>query len=209
VRSNVVRTVHGCSAAASFQGAHAEGFALRHRIASAVVVTAAAATIAACGGGTPSRDAPEGSVVEVGGIAYQVQFSRELNPDMGSDHPFFAGVPDAGRALSPSEVWLGVFVQGENVSKQVRRASGAITVADAFDHVYRPVRLPAVNDLAYRANVLLPGQQEPSPDGPAGDGPEQGGLLLFHIPENDYVGDRPFELRLAAGRALATVQLDI
>jgi hypothetical protein len=166
------------------------------------------AALAGCGS-TSQRDAAAGTPIEVDGISYQVQLSRELNPDSGSDHPFFAGVPAAGRHLPSDQIWLGVFLQGQNQSHELRRTAVAITVADAFNHDFRPVGVAPGNDYAYRPETLAPGDAEPSPDSPAADAPEQGSLLLFHLPVEYFLADRPLELRIAEHGQLASVQLDV
>lgn len=180
------------------------------RLAFVTLATAAATiVVAGCGSSLPQRDAPAGDPVELGGLLYQVQFSRELNPDSAIDHPLFAGVPAAGRDLPGDQIWLGVFVQANNASKTERRTASTFTVADAFDHVFRPVRLPASDDLTYHPDMLAPGDTDPGPDSPAGDSPDQGSLLLFHMPASDFMGDRALELRISDHGRLATVQLDV
>src|SRR3712207_1808963 len=82
-----------------------------------------AAVLTGCGGSTPQRDAPPGAPVELRGVSYDVQISRELNPDSDSDHAFFAGVPAAGRKLPSDQVWLGVFLQAQNESAGPRSAA--------------------------------------------------------------------------------------
>jgi hypothetical protein len=175
----------------------------------ALVTTVAAIAVAGCGSSLPNRDAQAGDPVELGGVQYQVQFSRQLNPNSVNDRPLFAGVPGAGLNLPGNQIWLGVFIQADNISKAQRRTASSFTVADAFDHVFRPVPLPASNDLAYRPDSLAPGDVDPGPDSPAGDGPDQGALLLFHMPADYFLGDRPLELRISGDGGLATVQLDV
>lgn len=181
----------------------------RRRSLSLLVIAVSTAALIGCGGSTPQRDAQPGTPVEVRGVSYDVQISSQLNPDSDGDHPFFAGVPAAGRKLPPDQVWLGVFVQAQNESNGPRRAASAITVADTVDHVFRPVRLPSENAYAYRPATLAPGDSEPAPDAPAASSPEQGSLLLFHLPLDYFIGNRPLELRVSDHGQLASVQLDV
>jgi hypothetical protein len=118
-------------------------------------------------------------------------------------------VPAAGRRLPPDQVWLGVFVQAENRAKDARRTAAAITVADTADHVFRPVRLGDGNAFAYRPTTLAAGAAEPDPGSAAGSSPEQGALLLFHLPLRYFMGNRPLELRIAGHGGPASVQLDV
>jgi hypothetical protein len=181
----------------------------RRRSASLLVVAVSTAALVGCGGSTPQRDAPPGTPVEVRGVSYDVQISSELNPDSDSDHAFFAGVPAAGRKLPPDQVWLGVFVQAQNDSDATRRAARSITVADTVDRVFHPVRLPPENDYAYRPATLAPGESEPAPESPGASSPEEGSLLLFHLPLDYFMENRPLELRISDHGQLASVQLDV
>jgi hypothetical protein len=181
---------------------------LRHGV-SFLVAAALTAALPGCGGSTPQRDVPPGTPIEVRGISYDVQISSELNPDSDSDHAFFAGVPAAGRKLPPGQVWLGVFVQAQNESDGPRRAARSITVADTFNHVFRPVPLPPDNAYAYRPATLASGDSEPGPNSPAASSSEQGSLLLFHVPLGYFMDNRPLELRVADAGQLASVQLDL
>jgi hypothetical protein len=174
-----------------------------------VAVAIAVAAIAGCGSPTPQRDAPPGTTLEVNGVSYEVQISRQLNPYDDGDRALFQGVPAAGRRLPGDQVWLGVFMQAENDSHDRRRAARSVSLADDFDHVFRPVRLPGVNDYAYRPVLLAPGETEPTPDSPAASAPEQGSLLLFHLPMSYCMSNRPLELRIRDHGTLASVQLDV
>ena len=174
-----------------------------------LVIAVATAVLFGCGDSMPQRDEQPGTPVEVRGVSYDVQISSQLNPDSDGDQPFFAGVPAAGRKLPPDQVWLGVFVQAQNESDGTRRTARSITVADTGDHVFRPVPLPTENDYAYRPATLAPGDSEPGPDSPAASAPEQGSLLLFRLPLNCFMENRPLELRVADHGRLASVQLDV
>ena len=185
-------------------------FATRPRRTLGLLVPAAlVAALVGCGSATPQRDASAGTALQVGGVSYDVQISRELNPDSASDSPLFAGVPAAGRNLPPDQVWLGVFLQAQNDSGSMRRTTSSITVADTDNHVFRPVALPGGNDSAYRAEPLAPGDTEPNADSPAGTSPEQGSVLIFHVPLDYFTSNRPLELRIADHGRLGTVQLDL
>jgi hypothetical protein len=74
------------------------------------------ALLAACGDPVPRRDARPGTSLRVGGVTYDVQTARVLNPASAGDRSFFAGAPRAGRGLSADRMWLGVFLQAENNS---------------------------------------------------------------------------------------------
>ncbi|HEX8083054.1 MAG TPA: hypothetical protein VF529_02125 [Solirubrobacteraceae bacterium] len=179
-----------------------------NRTLPAVAVCLALLPVAGCGDGTPQRDAPPGTTLDLGGVAYDVQAARELNPS-SPDRALFAGVRGNGRTLPADHVWLGVFLQARNAADGPRATARSVEVADGLGHTFRPAPLPARNLFAYRPVTLAPGAAEPSPASPAASSPEQGSLLLFRLPLQDFLANRPLELRLRAAGRLASVQLDV
>ena len=157
------------------------------------------AVLAGCGHPVPQREAPPGTSLRVGGVSYVVQTARDLNPASAGDGSFFAGVPAAGRRLPADQVWLGVFLQAQNDTGGARRTASAMTLADADGHAYPPVAVGPANDYAYRPETLVAGGTEPDPDSPASSSPEQGSLVLFHLPLDAFLHGRPLELRIVAG----------
>jgi hypothetical protein len=157
------------------------------------------AVVAGCGDPVPQGDAPPGTAVRVSGVSYDVQTARDLDPASPGDRSFFADAPRAGRGLPADQVWLGVFLQAQNDSGSTRRTASAMTLADTRGHVYRSVALGPGNDYAYRPQTLGPGDTEPDPESPASSSPEQGSLVLFHIPLVAFLHGRPLELRVGPG----------
>ena len=156
------------------------------------------AVVAGCGDPVPQRDAPAQAAVRVGGVSYDVQAARDLDPASAGDRSFFAGAPRAGRGLPADQVWLGVFLQAQNDSGSTRHTAPGMTLADTHGHVYRSVPLGPGNDYAYRPETLGPGDTEPDPESPASSSPEQGSLVLFHLPLGAFLHGRPLELRVGA-----------
>jgi hypothetical protein len=173
--------------------------ALLHRrllgLGAALLVT----VLAGCGDPVPRRDAPPGTALRVGGVSYDVRTARDLNPRSAGDRSFFAGVPRTDRGLPTGQVWLGVFLQAQNDSGSTRHTASGMTLADTHGHVYRSVPLGPGNDYAYRPETLGPGGTEPDPEAPASSSPEQGSLILFHLPIGAFLHGRPLELRVGAG----------
>ena len=170
-----------------------------------VLVIGVASAFAACGGTAPQRDAPVGTPLDVGGVEYDVQTARELNPDAAGDRALFAGVRAPVRALPPDQVWLGVFLQAQNESDDARSAARSIVVADSLGHTFRPVSVARDNAYAYRPAVLAPGATLPAATSVAATSPEQGSVLLFRVPLANFLSNRPLELRIGD----ASVQLDV
>jgi len=140
-----------------------------------------------------------GAAVRVGGVSYDVQAARDLDPASAGDRSFFAGAPRAGRGLPADQVWLGVFLQAQNDSGSTRRTASGMTLADARGHAYGSVPLGPGNDYAYRPETLGPGGTEPDPESPASSTPEQGSLVLFRVPLAAFLHGRPLELRVGPG----------
>lgn len=181
-------------------------------LAAGLLAVGALAVVAGCGTDAPRRDAPPGTTLRLGGVAYAVQTSRELNADAADARALFTGVRGGGRSLPGDELWLGVFVQAENESGEPRPTARSIVVADSLGHVFQPVALPRANAYAYRPATLPPGGSDPGPGSAAASSPEQGSLLLFRVPLADFLSNRPLELRLHAPhdpREIASVQLDV
>jgi hypothetical protein len=158
---------------------------------------------------SPERDAPSGTTVAQDGVAYSVQTSRELNPADPDDRPVLGGLHGVKRLDGPDRTLVGVFLQASDEAKAPRRAVAAPQLVDAFGRVFRPVPLPTGNPFAYRGGRLAPGQQIPKPDSDAAQGPENGAALVYQVPTDVFLTDRPFTLRFAPGRHAASVQLDL
>ena len=138
---------------------------------------------------TPTRTRPscsaenEGLYLDLGELKYQVQISRQLNPDDIQDRSTCIGVPAAERRAEPDEVWFGVFLQVENEADEPLQPSGDIEIVDTQEDVFKPLalddderlRLPLDRADPRRARSL------PLPDTPAYDTPIQGSLLLFKL----------------------------
>jgi|tagenome__1003787_1003787.scaffolds.fasta_scaffold20921323_2 hypothetical protein len=178
----------------------------------AVVVLALAA--AGCGNKQPTtlHGDTEGSYLDLGGLKYQIQISRLLNPGSIEDRAYLVGLNGAQRRLPAGQQWFGVFVRVENDGdrKNVRAATD-FTIVDTQNNKFRPIALAPVNVFAYRGGTLQPKDVVPAPDSPPGQGSIQGSLLLFKIPVANFE-NRPLELQIRSAAApgkTATVDLDV
>ena len=145
---------------------------LRPLVLLALLVVLAGA-LGACG--TRSRDLlgrglAEGDVLDVGGLKYQVQISRELNPTDSEDRAYLVGLAPTARDLKPDETWFAVFlrVQYDTKDGAPRPTAREFTLEDTQRDVYRPVPLAADNVFAYRADHAAadgdpPGRRQPRP----------------------------------------------
>jgi hypothetical protein len=151
----------------------------------------------------------EGFYLSLGELKYQVQGSRQLNPDDIQDRAMLVGVPAAQQGLEDDEVWFGVFMQVENEDEKPRRPAGDIEIIDTQEDVFKPIGLEPANQFAYRStNPIPPGEIAPLPDTPAFNTANQGSLLLFKL-TLDALDNRPLELKLESSTNDQTGIIDL
>jgi hypothetical protein len=176
------------------------------RLALAVI---AALALAGCGSGNPDyvREAEtEGQYVDVGGLTYQVQISRYLNPGNVDDREFLMG---ASGLQTGKQLWFGIWMRVKNYSDEAITPTSDFRITDTLNHQFIPVQLPTTNVFAYRPGPLGHANVYPTPDSAAASGPIQGSLILFKLDEAS-IANRPLILHIAsAGSEPATVSLDL
>jgi len=160
----------------------------------------------------PGVDEParEGLAIDVGGIAYNVYLTRELNLNIEPDRAYYTGKPAAkGRAL------YGVFVRTCNDGSKPRMTASSFHVEDNQGTEFEPVEIEEDNAFAYRPRKLLPGDCIPDDGSVAQLGPTSASMLLFDFPLTS-TENRPLELKIegpydyAEGkREVKTVELDL
>jgi hypothetical protein len=183
------------------------------RLLASLAAVAAALAITACGNKEPEtlHGTNEGSYLDLGGMKYQVQISRLLNPASVEDKYYFAGVSAGDRRLPPGQEWFAIFVRVENDGEKAARAATDYVITDTQNTKFRPLSIGPQNAFAYRGGTLQPTDVLPAPDSPAGQGSIQGALLLFKIPTRN-LENRPLELAIRSADApgkTATVDLDV
>ncbi len=131
----------------------------------------------------------------LGGVTYQVQISRALNPFGSEDVQYLAGVQGA-QDLPATQLWFGVFLWAKNQTKQIRNTSDTFEIVDSEGTVYHPTVLnPSTNPYAWTSEALSQNQIEPLPDSTASSGSTGGGLILFKLNESVY-SNRPLTLEI-------------
>lgn len=173
--------------------------------------------LAACGN-HPDENAAvvraetEGLYLDIGDLKYQVQVSRQLNPDDLQDKAYLEGVPEAQRVLKANEVWFGVFMRVQNETSRPHPAARDITIVDTQEVIFRPIVLDATNPFGYHSTEPVPAEQTvPLRDTPAFDTPIRGSLILFKLTLTS-LGNRPLELKIVSGSGLrqtGIVDLDV
>jgi hypothetical protein len=154
----------------------------------------------------------EGLYLSLGELKYQVQTSRQLNPNDVQDKYLLHGVPAAERALKSDEVWFGVFMQVENEADAAQSPSGDIEIIDTQEEVFKPLVLEDSNLFAYRSSEPIPpGEILPLKDTPAYDTPIRGSMLLFKL-KRSALDNRPLELKIegtTAPQQTGIIDLDV
>jgi hypothetical protein len=183
------------------------------RLLASLAAVAAALAITGCGNKEPEtlHGTTEGSYLDLGGMKYQVQISRLLNPASIEDKYYFVGVGAGDRQLPAGQEWFAVFIRVENDGEKAARAATDYVITDTQNTKFRPIRIGAENPFVYRGGTLQPTDVLPAPDSPAGQGSIQGALLLFKIPTRN-LENRPLELAIRSADApgkTATVDLDV
>lgn len=174
----------------------------------------AALTLAACGSAKHPYDATannNGFYVQAGGVIYQLQISRELNPYSVEDHQYLKGLPAGTPSPGAKQLWYGVFLWAKNYGKHSATTAGSFDIVDTQGTKYYPVALdPSLNEYAWSSQTLPPLGTEPAPNTTASLGPTQGSLLLFELDTTAYA-DRPLTLEIhpQGTTQTSTISLDL
>ena len=167
--------------------------------------------LAACGEHPPKNiGKTEGAYVETGGLQYQVQISRQLNPSDFEDRDYLVGLP-AGTRLGKGEQYFAIFLRVFNREDEEARASRRFHMTDTTGKRYDPIAIDTrVNRVAFRPAIVGPADQLPLPGSLGRENTTQGGLILFKIPVAAY-DSRPlvFHIEPPDGGEPAEVALDV
>lgn len=162
---------------------------LPHALSAFALALAAVFALGACGAsetrvttgtyaGESGKNAP---YLNVGPLVYEVQLSRELNPDNVEDTSYLQGLTPEQRALKPGEEWFGVFVQVYNHTSTPHLAAPSMTISDTQNNVYTPVIPAETNEFAYRGGLVPAKSRVPEYGTIAANGSTQGTMLLYKI----------------------------
>jgi hypothetical protein len=133
--------------------------------------------------------------LNVGPLVYQVQLSRELNPENAEDVSYLRGLSSTQRELRPGQEWFAVFLQVYNSHAVSLPAATDITISDTQENIYSPTLPIGPNEFAYRGGLVAGKSQIPAPGTIQADAPTQGALLLFKI-QIVSLDNRPLELKI-------------
>ncbi|MFL5820807.1 MAG: hypothetical protein ACJ76S_09045 [Solirubrobacteraceae bacterium] len=168
--------------------------------------------LAACGKSQATRTQAdtEGPYLDVGALKYQVQISRQLNPQDIEDQVYLRGIAPQDSRLRPDETWFAVFVRAVNEGDRAEPAARNFEIEDTQGKRFSPVRI-AGNPFAYLPARVPPGGTLPAFGSAADLSPIGGSLVLFKLTLS-ALANRPLELRIRSGQAPAhegTVELDV
>jgi hypothetical protein len=185
---------------------------LRRLAVTATVAVAAASSLAACGSESePSVGKTEGTYVNTGDLAYQVQISRQLNADDFEDRDYLTGLPTGAGKLAVGQEWYAVFVRVFNRTDKPHESSSSFVIRDTTGKTYQPIAVDTnLNRTAYKPLLVNGGDQIPVPGSLARENLTQGGVILFKVQSSSYAS-RPLELQITPpdGGKSAFVDLDV
>jgi hypothetical protein len=153
----------------------------------------------------------EGVYVDVGGLTYQVQLSRFLNPGDVEDKEYLHGLPEGVPADLPGdEIWFGVWMRVKNYSDEALKPTNEFVIKDTEENEFRPVPLDSsANPFVYEPILLQHAQVLPTPDSAASSGPIQGSLILFRL-KSESLQNRPLKLEIEQnGAETGEIDLDL
>lgn len=98
----------------------------------------------------------EGEYLDLGGLRYQVQLSRQLNPYDIEDKAYLQGIPASLAKLAPGDSWFAVFLRVENPHSHPVPAATSFLLRDTQNNTFVPVPIPAGNPFAYEGGTVQP-----------------------------------------------------
>jgi hypothetical protein len=150
-------------------------------------------SLLACGNADEptSEGETEAVYLELGGLQYQVQISRQLNVHDVEDANYIKGAADQS-PTGRDQTWFGVFVRVLNDGDTPRMPTSEFEIHDTQDNVYKPVPLNDSNAFRYVPTELAPDAMIPTPGSIPFNSPIRGSLLLFRIKIESFE-NRPLE----------------
>jgi hypothetical protein len=169
----------------------------------ALALAALALFVSACGYSSDSKDVVEGEVVKLGELKYQVIFSRFLNPNDNEDSAYLVGQQPPPKGSS----YFGVFLEVQNKSEETQKLADSFTITDAGHQTFEAIPTESLYAFPFGGEVE---SQEPipSPDSTPQQGPIEGSLVLFELPESASQ-NRPLTLSIPGPEGPAKVTLDL
>lgn len=160
-------------------------------ILACLMLLALAVTVSACGWSNDTNKAVEGESLQLGELKYTVTFSRYLNPSDTEDAAYLEGAPPAKKG----ESYFGIFFEIQNESDEPQKLPETLTIKDAEGNEYGRIPTESMFGLPISGDVE-PEEQIPVLDSAAQQGPIQGSVVVFLLPE-EASENRPLTLLIA------------
>jgi hypothetical protein len=164
---------------------------------------ALAFAVSACGYSSDSKSVVEGESMQLGELKYVVTFSRYLNPNDSEGAAYLAGQP----APPNDSNYFGVFFEVQNESDETQTLPSTVTITDAEDNEYKALPSESLFALPFEGEVE-PEERIPVLDSPAQQGPIEGSVAIFLLPE-EASSNRPLTLHIEGGGEKGEVTLDL
>ncbi|HEV7616019.1 MAG TPA: hypothetical protein VGO36_07295 [Solirubrobacterales bacterium] len=170
----------------------------------ALALAALVVGVSACGYSSDSKDVVEGEPVELGELAFNVTFSRYLNPADNEDSAYLVG-----QAPPPEgSTYFGVFFEVQNESDDPQTLPSTLTITDADHAEYHVLPSESLYALEFGGEVE-PQEQVPVLDSTPDLGPIEGSVAIFLLP-SAASDNRPLTLHIpGADGESAEVTLDL
>ncbi len=168
-----------------------------------LVLAGLAVAVAACGYSSDSKSVVEGESMQLGELKYVVTFSRYLNPNDNEDAAYLAGQPQPPNDSN----YFGVFFEVQNESDETQTLPSTVTITDAEDNEYEALPSESLYALPFEGEVE-PEEQIPVLDSPAQQGPIEGSVAIFLLPE-EASSNRPLTLHIEGAGEKGEVTLDL
>ena len=133
----------------------------------------------------------EGESVYLGDLQFNVIFSRYLNPADTEDAAYLEGQPEPPKG----ETYFGVFLLVQNEHNEAHQLPATATITDVDKQEYDLIQSESLYAFPFGGEVAEQ-EQIPVLDSTPQQGPIQGSLALFLLPEAASE-NRPLTLHLA------------
>lgn len=155
-----------------------------------LMLAALAVTVSACGWSNDSNHAVEGESLQLGELKYVVTFSRYLNRNDSEDAAYLEGQPQPPNDSN----YFGVFFEIQNESDEAQTLPSAVTITDVEDNEFKALPSESIYALPLEGHVEAE-EQIPVLDSPAQQGPIEGSVAVFLLPE-EVSSNRPLTLHI-------------
>lgn len=156
----------------------------------ALVFAALAVGVSACGYSSDSKSVVEGETLKLGELKYIVTFSRYLNPNDTEDAAYLEGQPKPPNDSN----YFGVFFEIQNESDEPQTLPATVTITDVEGNEYKALPSESIYALPFKGEVEAE-EQIPVLDSPAQQGPIEGSVAIFLLPE-EVSSNRPLILHI-------------